>query len=118
MPKHLFYLKNDMIISWDSTGKRKITRHQAHWAVLVLGFIWLFALHTRFNRALRFVFGFVSENISEKISIDCTQTAFFIEKQKDLGDFQKFFQSFLRRLYRTSARTFDTASIFRQREFP
>ena len=54
------------------------------WAVLVLGCIWLFVLHTRFNRAFRPVFRFVSDNFG----IVCTHTAFFIEKKKALGDFQ------------------------------
>ena len=42
---------------WDNTAKRNIKRHRAHWAALVLGCIWLFVLHTRFNRAFRSVFG-------------------------------------------------------------
>ena len=46
-------------------------------------------LHTRFNRAFRFVCRFVSDHISDNFCIVCTQTAFFIEKQKALGDFQK-----------------------------
>ena len=62
-------------------------RHRQHWAVLVLGCIWLFVLHTRFNRAFRSVFRFVSENISDNFRIVYTQTAFFVEKQKALGDF-------------------------------
>ena len=49
-------------------------------------------VRTRFNRAFRSVFRFVSDNISDNFCIVCTQTAFFIEKQKALGDFQIFFQ--------------------------
>ena len=68
-------------------------RHRAHWAVLVLGWIWLFVLHTRLNRAFRSVFRFFSDNISDRFCIVCTQPAFFIKKQKDLGDFQITFQT-------------------------
>ena len=76
---------------WDNTAKRNI-RHQAHRAVLVLGCIWLFVLHTRFNRAFRSLFRFASDNTPEKNCIVCTQTAFVLEKQKALGDFQIIFQ--------------------------
>ena len=72
---------------WDNTAKRNI-RHQAHRAVLVLGCIWLFVLHKRLTRFFRSVFRFVSDNISGNFCIVCTQTAFFIKKQKALGDFQ------------------------------
>ena len=51
--------------------------------------------HTKFNRAFRSVFRFVSDNISEKKCIVCTQSAFFIEKLKVLGDFQIIFQTIL-----------------------
>ena len=93
MPKHLFYLK----IIWlrDNTANRNIKRHRAHWAVLVLGCIWLFVLHTTWmNRVFRCVFRFVSDisSISDHICIACTETAFFIKKQKALGDFQIIFQ--------------------------
>ena len=50
-------------------------------------------LHTRFNRAFRSVFRFVSDNFSDNFCILCAQTAFFIRKQKALGDFQIFFQT-------------------------
>ena len=49
-------------------------------------------LHTRLNRAFRSVFRFVSDNNSDIFCIVCTQTAFFIEKQKALGDFQIIFE--------------------------
>ena len=49
-------------------------------------------LHTRFNRAFRSVFRFVSDIISDYFCIVCTQTAFFIEKKKALGDFQTILQ--------------------------
>ena len=52
-----------------------------------MGCIWLFVLHTRFNRAFRSVFRFVSDNFSDIFCIVCTQTAFFIEKHEALGDF-------------------------------
>ena len=71
---------------------RNIKRHLVHLAVLVLGCIWLFVLHTSLNRAFRSVFRFVSDNISDNFCIVCTQTAFFIKKQKALGDFQIIFQ--------------------------
>ena len=52
-------------------------------------------LHTRFNRAFRSVFRFVSDDFSDDFSdnfcIVCTQTAFFTEKLKALGDFQIIF---------------------------
>ena len=70
-------------------------RHRAHWAVLVLGCIWLFVLYTRLNRAFRSVFRFASDNISDNFCIVCTQTAFFIEKQKAFGDFQIIFKIIL-----------------------
>ena len=63
----------------------------------MLGFIWLFVLHTRFNRAFRSVFRFVSDDFSDDFSdnfcIVCTQTAFFIKKQKALCDFQIIFET-------------------------
>ena len=46
----------------------------------------------RFNRAFRSVFRFVSDDISDNFCIVCTQTAFFIEKQKPHGDLQIIFQ--------------------------
>ena len=94
MPKHLFYQKNYLknCLLWDNMSKRNTKRHRAHWAVLVMGCVWLFVLHTRFNSAFRSVFRFVSDNISDNFCIVCTQTAFFIEKQKALGDFQVIFQ--------------------------
>ena len=58
-----------------------------------MGCIWLFVLHTRFNRAFRSVFRFVSESFSYNFCIVYTQTAFFIKKQKALGDFQIIFQT-------------------------
>ena len=69
-----------------------LKRRRAHWAVLVLGCIWLFVLHTRFHRAFRSVFRCVSDNMSDNVCIVCTQTAFFVKKQKALGDFQIIFQ--------------------------
>ena len=66
-------------------------RHQANWAVLVLGCIWLCVQHTRFNRVFRSVFRCFSDNISDNFCTVCTQTAFLIKKQKALGDFQLFF---------------------------
>ena len=86
MPKHFFYLK--IIRLWDNTAKRSIQRHRAHWDVLLLGCSWLFVLHTRLNRAFRSAFRFVSDNIPDNFCIVCTQTAFFIKKQKALGDFR------------------------------
>ena len=49
-------------------------------------------LHTTFNRAFRTVFQFVSNNISDIFCIVCSQTAFFIKKQKASGDFRIIFQ--------------------------
>ena len=48
-------------------------------------------LHTRVNRAFRSVFRFVSDTFSDNFCIVCTQTAFFIKKQKALGGFQIIF---------------------------
>ena len=51
------------IWSWDNTAKTNIKRHRVHWAVLGLGCIRLFVLHTRLNSAFRSVFRFVSGKI-------------------------------------------------------
>ena len=57
-----------------------------------MGCIWLFVLHTRFDRAFRSVFRFVSDNISDNFCIVRTQTAFLMEKRKALGAFQIIFR--------------------------
>ena len=81
------YFISKIIWLGDNKAKRNIdTRHTG--LFLVLGCIWLFVLHTRFNRACRSVFRFVSDNVSDKLCIVCTQTALLIKKQKALGDFQ------------------------------
>ena len=60
-------------------------RLREHWAVLVLGCIWLFVLHARFNRAFRSVFPFVSDKtVLDIFLIVCTQTAFFASFAPDL----------------------------------
>ena len=62
----LFYCRSIYFIwkitwSWDNTAKRNTKRRRAHWAVLGLGCVWLFVLHTRLNRAFLSVFRFVPD---------------------------------------------------------
>ena len=87
---------SEKLSDYGITRPRKIdTRHTGlfwYWAVFGCSCC-ILRTSTRFNRAFRSVFRFVSDNISDNICIVCTQTAFFIEKQKALDDFQIIFQT-------------------------
>ena len=92
MPKHLFCLKYYLIVGQHGQEEHKETR-----GTLGCSRIGLYlAVRAAYGikRAFRSVFRFVSDNISDHFCIFCTQTAFFIEKQKALGDFQIIFQIF------------------------
>ena len=92
----IYFIWN-IIWLWDNTAKRNIKRHRAHWAVLALGCIRLFVLHTtKFYRAFRSVFRFVSDDISDIFCSFCTQTAFFYRKAEGSWWFSDNFSDNLR----------------------
>ena len=70
-------------------------------------------LHTRFTRAFRCVFRFVSDcNVSDISCVVFAQTAFFTKKQKALIYFHVIFQIIFASLYRTLVGNIARASVF------